>query len=339
MADPRIQQSLNEHNFHSLDNSHAFLGSPSVGVYANQTIIRPYNVGQILLAAFQGFPTLPPPLTNLQVNLAKSLTVPILEDEIVRLATFVNWAHQDPAKSDLARAGFLFLGAGAQTKTFCCNLAVNNWIPGADPVQLHLGMAPQCAFIMELTTTENTIPPRERLARAADRRLLNNMLPPPGPPFHARFNSRAARQESFRTWPTAVTMNLEQMAAAGYFYEGKYDHVRCFHCNSGANRWRNDEDPFQRHARISPGCGYIGFVKGPEFVDIAHASDQRRSINDQSDDDLPSGFLCQICCFSHQLVLYKPCGHVGSCATCAMRQTHCPRCRQLRTGASLVRLH
>jgi hypothetical protein len=50
------------------------------------------------------------------------------------------------------------------------------------------------------------------------------------------------------------------------FITGHGDDVTCFHCNIGLRDWQTDDVPFQEHARWSPHCVFVNYVKGSAFI-------------------------------------------------------------------------
>ena len=48
---------------------------------------------------------------------------------------------------------------------------------------------------------------------------------------------------------------------------GNLDSVTCFHCDIGLRDWVRGDDAFAEHARWSPYCVFVTFVKGKPFID------------------------------------------------------------------------
>jgi len=48
---------------------------------------------------------------------------------------------------------------------------------------------------------------------------------------------------------------------------GNLDNVTCFHCDIGLRDWVRVDNAFAEHARWSPYCVYVTFVKGKPFID------------------------------------------------------------------------
>jgi hypothetical protein len=150
----------------------------------------------------------------------------------------------------------------------------------------------------------------------------------PGRPDDVRYNSLEARKLSFESWPEEVKMNTLDMAIAGGVYEGKWDHIRCFHCGGGMDNWQDNECPKQRHAHMYAGCGYIQAITDTEFIERAASSRKLRDVKDTPDNDLSTTSLCKVCFTPAQAVCFTDCGHVAACVNCTNRLQSCPLCHR-----------
>jgi hypothetical protein len=53
-------------------------------------------------------------------------------------------------------------------------------------------------------------------------------------------------------------MDPEQMAAAGFYYTGYGDLVRCPLCKVVMGYWsHNDDEPFDKHTQLRPNCSFV----------------------------------------------------------------------------------
>ncbi|KAK2587174.1 hypothetical protein KPH14_002923 [Odynerus spinipes] len=69
-----------------------------------------------------------------------------------------------------------------------------------------------------------------------------------------RFES--ARLRSFENWPVSY-IEPEKLAAAGFYYLGEGDKVRCFECGIEICQWVEGDDPEEDHKRWSDRCRFI----------------------------------------------------------------------------------
>jgi len=74
------------------------------------------------------------------------------------------------------------------------------------------------------------------------------------------------RKESFNGWPPECPVSWEDVARAGFVFQGYSDCVRCFYCNGGLRNWEQGDDPYVEHARWFPNCVYIRQIMGQAFV-------------------------------------------------------------------------
>lgn len=70
------------------------------------------------------------------------------------------------------------------------------------------------------------------------------------------FRFETARRSSFRNWPVSF-IDPVSLAAAGFYYTGNLDVVRCFECQLEANHWSKGDIPIQIHEMRSPECRFI----------------------------------------------------------------------------------
>lgn len=113
--------------------------------------------------------------------------------DLIRLATFRPWrtntqCNVSPAL--LSKVGFSYTGKGDCVKCDACNLQIDSWKPGMDPVHEHMERSPQCPFVLkqsELFARKGTLSSRAsaspseahpiRLRR--EERWLNLLIYPP----------------------------------------------------------------------------------------------------------------------------------------------------------------
>ncbi|CAG5129522.1 unnamed protein product [Candidula unifasciata] len=81
------------------------------------------------------------------------------------------------------------------------------------------------------------------------------------------FSSAEARRQSFTSWSRTHSHRPEDLVAAGFFYAGYADCVRCFYCGLGLKYWRPNDIPAYQHARYRPHCVYNRLYKGQDYID------------------------------------------------------------------------
>lgn len=177
--------------------------------------------------------------------------------------------------------------------------------------------------------------------------------------------SLESRLRSFVEWPPSIKHKPEQLAAAGFYYNGKGDQTICFHCGLGLRDWADDDDPWEQHAKWSSKCNFLRSQKGtdftaevssrqkpvltPEEVTDLHipynnkipscskttsnnkfsASVTRKSKDVQTKEVTAkqnSNNLCKLCNLKEKCILFLPCRHIVVCEDCAPSLTTCSAC-------------
>lgn len=72
-----------------------------------------------------------------------------------------------------------------------------------------------------------------------------------------RFES--IRLDSFQGWPH-LWMKPEKFAAAGFYYTGIKDQVKCFTCEITLLQWKPEDNPMVKHQRISRMCDFVNNI-------------------------------------------------------------------------------
>lgn len=204
----------------------------------------------------------------------------MFRSEAARLDTFANWPVPEIVTPEqLAKAGFYYQGTGDKVKCAFCSGIVGFWEAGDDPEKEHRRHFPSCPFLYNIPVGNiplhgeagdaySELGVRDLNTDATDPKLAMKELGiqshhGPRNPVYATVESRL---RTFDNWPTDVTQKPEELAAAGFYYTGNGDQVRCFHCDGGLRLWDPSDDPWMEHARWFNTCGYVTLVKGEQFV-------------------------------------------------------------------------
>lgn len=152
------------------------------------------------------------------------------------------------------------------------------------------------------------------------------------------------RLRSFIYWPKQILQRPENLSDAGFFYSQKGDRVICFSCGNGLQNWYAGDDPWEQHAVFFKDCFYLKLMKGEKFItetrkrfSLETPPDDRNKSDDNKEDDkrkeetpapnIADTRLCQICCIEEFCIVFLPCGHVATCAKCAVAFQKCPMCQ------------
>ncbi|KAM3934264.1 baculoviral IAP repeat-containing protein 2 isoform 1-T3 [Leptodactylus fuscus] len=163
--------------------------------------------------------------------------------EEARLGTYINWPLSFLAPSDLAKAGFYYVGPGDKVACFACEGKLNNWEPNDNAMSEHRRHFPNCPFV-------------SNSARPSLRCSVSNVS----------MQTTSSRLKTFLNWPSRIPVTPKKLAEAGFYYVGRNDDVKCFCCDGGLRCWESGDDPWVEHAKWFPRCEYLLHVKGQSFV-------------------------------------------------------------------------
>ncbi|XP_053811839.1 E3 ubiquitin-protein ligase XIAP isoform X3 [Vidua chalybeata] len=155
-------------------------------------------------------------------------------------------------------------GVGDQVACFCCGGKLKNWEPSDRAWSEHKRHFPKCFFVLGRdvgNVSSESIPSELGISG------LNNAQHPRNPSM-AKYGKRL---QTFLSWIYPV--DKEQLAEAGFYSIGNGDHVVCFHCGGGLQEWKENEDPWDQHAKWFPGCRFVSNEKGIEFINNVHLKD------------------------------------------------------------------
>ncbi|XP_063807591.1 putative inhibitor of apoptosis [Pseudophryne corroboree] len=163
--------------------------------------------------------------------------------EEARLDTYTNWPVTFLPSSQLAKAGFYYIGPGDKVACFSCDGKLNNWEPNDNAMSEHRRHFPNCQFV-------------SIAAKQSLRSSVSNIS----------MQSTSARLKTFQKWPARIPVTPKKLAEAGFYYVGRNDDVKCFCCDGGLRCWESGDDPWVEHAKWFPRCEYLVEIKGQSFV-------------------------------------------------------------------------
>ncbi|XP_071877346.1 E3 ubiquitin-protein ligase XIAP-like [Bombus fervidus] len=185
-----------------------------------------------------------------------------LRFEAARRSTFLYWPRSfSIPPATLAAAGFFYTGISDTVKCFACAVEISNWSDSRTPMQLHEIYCPSCRFVCNEDCGNVPIEGRSRLRPNCITKLKN-----------LKYANYECRLDSFATFPN-THMSREQLADAGFYYDGRNDMAICHHCSIGIENWNPGEDPWVRHAISSPACCYIIEARGCEYINNVTGQD------------------------------------------------------------------
>uniref|UniRef100_A0A7N9CWW6 Baculoviral IAP repeat containing 2 n=1 Tax=Macaca fascicularis TaxID=9541 RepID=A0A7N9CWW6_MACFA len=262
----RFVQSLNSVNNSEATSQPAF---PSSVTNSTHSLLPGTENSGYFSGSYSSFPSNP---VNSRANqdfsaLMRSPYHCAMNNEKARLLTFQTWPLTFLSPTDLAKAGFYYVGPGDRVACFACGGKLSNWEPKDNAMSEHLRHFPKCPFI-------------ENQLQDTSRYTVSNLS----------MQTHAARFKTFFNWPSSVLVNPEQLASAGFYYVGRNDDVKCFCCDGGLRCWESGDDPWVEHAKWFPRCEFLIRMKGQEFVDeiqgrYPHLLEQLLSTSDTTGDE------------------------------------------------------
>lgn len=92
------------------------------------------------------------------------------------------------------------------------------------------------------------------------------------PTIHSKIQimkSLENRKQSFtdKGWDQSISVSVDELCEAGFYYMGLDDKVKCFHCSGILFKW-SEGNVFYAHEKIFPDCYYTALNKFREKIDI-----------------------------------------------------------------------
>lgn len=229
-----------------------------------------------------------------------------MDEEQNRINSFENFPKRFLSAEQMAKSGFYYSGEADIVCCIYCNVRIGNWEEGDDPDADHTRWSPFCN--------------RGQPNRARDVAGYT----------HSSFSSFNDRIVTFNSWTNSFS--AQKLADAGFVYTGIDDKVFCFTCYVGFYAWKSNDDAFFEHAKLSPNCNYVKFIKGEHYIakvqkEVELMKAEEKKLNEKSDN------LCKICFKNKSNVVFDVCGHKCCCEECAEKLTDdkCIMCRKSTT--------
>ncbi|XP_069135899.1 baculoviral IAP repeat-containing protein 3-like [Argopecten irradians] len=150
---------------------------------------------------------------------------------------------------------------GDTVRCFHCHTGLAKWDRDDDPWVEHARHSPECPYLRKQKGQEYINNIQTQWARIYT-------------PKHPQHSQVEERRRTFRheNWPTDnILQTPDQLAAAGFFYTGVGDTVRCHYCDGGLREWEPEDDPWVEHARWFPFCRFVLKIKGVDFTQASFA--------------------------------------------------------------------
>ncbi|KAK6166640.1 hypothetical protein SNE40_023286 [Patella caerulea] len=246
-------------------------------------------------------------MSSASVVLTGDSTRQTMKVEEARLRTFENWPRYLSVRpTELARAGFYYLGSADRVQCAFCRGILRDWEEAESPVAEHWRYFSSCEFLRGTDQSNVPIIPNDtyihdyvsthplsstdedvRAALNPLSTILNNgnlnLVQSDAPttaedlgiitqtaaqPDKAILATRVA---TFANWPRRSPVpSKELIAEAGFYFLDREDAVKCFFCGGVLKSWRDEDIPWNEHAKWFPKCAYLLRIKGQDFVNSIH---------------------------------------------------------------------
>ncbi|XP_033739525.1 baculoviral IAP repeat-containing protein 2-like [Pecten maximus] len=146
----------------------------------------------------------------------------------------------------------MFEGSEDIVRCFCCGIELAEWNPDEDPWVEHARHSPECQYLKDQKGQDYINNIKAQWAEIYT-------------PKHPAYTQVYKRRRTFRheNWPrNIVIQSNDQPAAAGFFYAGVGNTVRCHYCDRSLRDWEPADDPWVEHARWFPFCNFVLKMKG-----------------------------------------------------------------------------
>uniref|UniRef100_A0A8C0FZY0 RING-type E3 ubiquitin transferase n=1 Tax=Chelonoidis abingdonii TaxID=106734 RepID=A0A8C0FZY0_CHEAB len=218
-----------------------------------------------------------------------------MRSEEKRLRTFRQWPESSPVSAtDLAKAGFFFLGPGDRVQCFCCGGILRSWEAEDQPMREHQKFFPTCKFICGEDVGNQQMLPFLEILDYVDGQILSLL-------------QRMDVEEA----------NVLQM---GFDHSLVMSLVQSRHLLSGTCYLSVSElvlDLLQVDGEESSSA--------EEREPPLSTEEQLRRLQEER--------MCKVCMDKDVSIVFVPCGHLVVCAECAPSLRRCPICRAVIRGS------
>ncbi|XP_027195179.1 putative inhibitor of apoptosis isoform X1 [Dermatophagoides pteronyssinus] len=211
----------------------------------------------------------------------------LMKYERLRIVTYILYDHQWPkmdiiSPASLAKAGFFYYKNDSVCCAFCRG-KVRNWEKGDLAMEEHRRHFPNCRFVQgksvgnvpieldpHINCNDSSIMSNFYINDAPSQEpikiVYNKSLTPKFPPFI----EKKKREMTFlhENWPKTGKPDKKLFIDAGFFYTGKEDRTRCFHCGGNLLNWKPEENPMEEHALFFPECPFVISIKGADYLEF-----------------------------------------------------------------------
>ncbi|KAL5292470.1 IAP1 family protein [Megaselia abdita] len=219
-----------------------------------------------------------------------------MNSESERLKTFDTFPCDFMDKAMLAKTGMYYTGMDDKCKCYFCDVEIGRWERHDCPIGEHMRFSQNCPLLrrrhvdnvpLDYDSLNAALPQASYDVCGSNDSL---MVPaavvtpldvnsssediPPSPasststyyPDHPEYAVISARLRSFGDWPRNMKQKPAELSAAGFFYTGVGDRVKCFSCGGGLKDWDDGDQPWEQHALWLSKCNFLKLIKGEAYI-------------------------------------------------------------------------
>ncbi|XP_078509152.1 baculoviral IAP repeat-containing protein 7-like [Lissotriton helveticus] len=269
---------------------------------------------------------------------------PDMAREWKREYSFSGWPKDKVLPSELARAGFYYVGYDDLVRCFYCSTGISNWKGHHDPWKRHAQSFPRCAFLKQEMGPDFIRAVQEQYCEGpqspkADQQSTGRSTTPrleflglgssPAQPPDCAPSSQSLVAQSWLD--DHLNSPLMQAVIAGHIEQTAQQMLQS--ALMVVKPWGSftslilPSDQEIMDFDMDNSCSEEPVSRNPSSVYASAkleaagptAQDQLRQLKEER--------VCKICRDSQVSVVFVPCGHLVVCMGCAPRLKHCPICR------------
>eukprot|EP00117_Sycon_ciliatum_P030718 scpid37287/ scgid24163/ E3 ubiquitin-protein ligase XIAP; Baculoviral IAP repeat-containing protein 4; IAP-like protein; Inhibitor of apoptosis protein 3; X-linked inhibitor of apoptosis protein len=196
-----------------------------------------------------------------------------MESETERVRSYPSSVPEEVALN-FGVAGFYYISGSfpvLSVQCFVCALHFECNSAKSNPLAEHVKRNNQCGYLRSVASIGVTAPAASDDHSGAPERseevdidgfdVDENTVD-----LTADLETRLMTYDSER-WPKDCPVEKEDLAAAGFYFTGRADQVRCYACMSVFHRWAPGDNPLDEHQRMVPDCKFLrSLVTGDKFT-------------------------------------------------------------------------
>lgn len=192
-----------------------------------------------------------------------------------RLRSFAHWTNQAVNPVALATAGLRYLGVKDAVECDYCDVQIQDWVKGDDPIYQHLKLSPSCKYAIgaskelrrplsfkerknRYVKSQVAEPPEAKVVSAESTQVfkLSEARGACADPVHPHMRWPKDRFATFCWWMGKEPYNPNELSRAGFFLNER--NVWCFHC--GANEVYSkvpEGSAYEFHYKLNRRCQWL----------------------------------------------------------------------------------